>query len=79
MWEKRAFLGNIADAAFLGRAIDSPRGRKKRPTPDLDLSGRDISQTGDRIEEGGLTGTGGSENGRHSRIEGNVDIELEIR
>lgn len=79
MGEQRAFLGNIADATFLGREIDSTGGRKKRPATDLDLSGRDISQAGDGIEESGLTGTGGPENGCHSRIEGNVDIELEIR
>lgn len=79
MGKQRAFLGNIADAAYLGREIDSAGGRKKRPAADLDLSGRDISQARDRIEEGSLTGTGRPENGRHSRVEGSVEIELEIR
>ena len=78
MREQGRFLGHVTDSALLRWTIYFPRRRKKRPAVDLDFSRGDISQTGDGIEQRRLAGARRPEDGRHSRVEGDADIQLEI-
>jgi hypothetical protein len=54
MWEKRTLLWDVADTSFSRRSINAASRREKRAAIDFDFSRRDVSQTGDGVEEGGF-------------------------
>src|SRR5262245_3427706 len=79
MREQRALLRHVADASLLGRKVDSLRGREKRAALDGDLAFGDVPQARDGVEQGGFTGTRRAEERSDPRIEGGVEIQLEVR
>jgi len=55
MREKCALLWDIADTSFSRRSVNAASGREERAAIDFDFSRRDVSQTGDGVQQGGFS------------------------
>src|SRR5580765_1747202 len=78
MWKQRAFLRHVTDASLLWRKIDSPRGGVECSAIDGNLAVDDASQAGNGVEQSRLARTGRPKDSSDPRIEGRVDVEIEV-